>query len=223
MSEADAVKSRKRWGCGHWAVVIVVVMLLAAFLLPTLCVSNQAASQSSSCNNARQIIMALKIYAQENNGMYPDAKHPEAVTANQVFRHLFIEDILLDERIFGAKASLFVPDGKIGTAPDFKEAVKRGENHWALVAGQATGTTGNFPLIFENALDASWPPKWNAGSAGQLRRGRVWRGNKIIVGHNDNTINVEKLVEFQDGLSLPELVVPGKASGIPELKVLDVE
>ena len=49
------------------------------------------------------------------------------------------------------------------------------------------------PLVFENPASPGWPPAWNANIAGQLQQGRTWRGGKIIIGLNDNSVSVEKL------------------------------
>ena len=49
------------------------------------------------------------------------------------------------------------------------------------------------PLVFENPIAPAWPPQWNCDAAGQPKEGRAWRGGKIIVGRNDNSVNVESL------------------------------
>jgi hypothetical protein len=88
---------------------------------------------------------------------------------------------------------MFMPDGNIGTAPSFDQALQAGENHWALTQGQTTSSNGIMPLVFENPLAPSWPPQWNCDAAGQPKPGRAWRGGKIIIGRNDNSVNVEQL------------------------------
>jgi len=71
------------------------------------------------------------LYAAEHGGNYPDAAAPSATSSNEVFRQLFITEIIDNEMIFGCPHSPANPDGKIGSAPDFSDAVKAGENHWA--------------------------------------------------------------------------------------------
>lgn len=179
-------------------VVITIIAILASLAVPTFNVIQDMANQTSTSNNCRQIIMAMKIFAQENNSIYPDSyNNPQtggqAVTANDAFRVLIQEEVIQDERIFGAKASAYLPDGNIGTSPSYDQALQAGENHWALTQGQTTSSNGIMPLVFENPLAPSWPPNWNCDAAGQLKPGRTWRGGKVIIGRNDNSVNVEQL------------------------------
>jgi prepilin-type N-terminal cleavage/methylation domain-containing protein len=179
-------------------VVITIIAILASLAVPTFNVIQDMANQTSTSNNCRQIIMAMKIFANDNNSIYPDTyNNPQtggpALNANDAFRVLIQEDIIQDERIFGAKASMFMPDGNIGTAPSFDQALQAGENHWAMTQGQTTSSNGIMPLVFENPLAPSWPPQWNCDASGQPKPGRAWRGGKIIIGRNDNSVNVESL------------------------------
>jgi hypothetical protein len=182
--------------------------------VPTFGVIQDMANQTSTSNNCRQIIMAMKIFAQENNSIYPDSyQNPttggQAVTANDAFRVLLQEEVIQDERIFGAKASPYQPDGNVGTAPGYDKALQAGENHWALTQGQTTSSNGIMPLVYENPLAPSWPPNWNCDAAGQLKPGRTWRGGKIIIGRNDNSVNVEQLASKKGGSVGPKAMSGG--------------
>ena len=179
-------------------VVITIIAILASLAVPTFNVIQDMANQTSTSNNCRQIMMAMKIFANDNNSIYPDTyNNPQtggmAITSNDAFRVLIQEEVIQDERIFGAKASRFQPDGNVGTAPSYDQALQAGENHWALTQGQTTSSNGVMPLVFENPLAPSWPPQWNCDAAGQPKEGRSWRGGKIIIGRNDNSVNVEQL------------------------------
>jgi hypothetical protein len=178
------------------------------------------AAQNHVSENGRGIILALKIWAHDNNnGKYPDSKLGEKATANMAFRELFKSDIFQDERPFGAPRSPFIPDGEMGSAPDYAKALEPGENHWMLVAGLSTNSPGRTPLLFENALDTSWPPKWRPGFFMPHVRGRSWRGGKIQVYRNDNSSFLVPLKKQGDYLTLPDDVL----QGLPPLKVLDIE
>jgi hypothetical protein len=132
-------------------------------------------------------------YALDHDGKYPDAAFEHPLNSNEVFRKLFIEGYLSDERIFGCEVSPYHPDGVIGVAPDFREAVKAGENHWAMTRGQ-TGTVQNgIPLVFENPAVAAWPPKWDANAVEVAKPGRVWHGRKVIIGLNDGSVTTGRL------------------------------
>ncbi len=177
------------------------------------------AKQSSACSTARGIVMCVKAWAQDHSGKYPDSILGEKATSNMAFRELIKSDHLLDERIFLGERSPFIPDGEIGSAPDFAKALEPGENHWMLVAGLSNASPDRTPLFFENALDTSWPPKWRPGFFMHHVRGRSWRGKGIVVGFNDNSTLLVPLKKQGDYLTLPDEVL----QGLPPLKVLDIE
>jgi prepilin-type N-terminal cleavage/methylation domain-containing protein len=165
-------------------VVITIIAILASAAVPTFNTVQDRANQANAAGNARQIITALRLYAGDNNGSYPDGD-----TANAAFRLLFVDGVLADERVFGCKGSMFSPDGNVGTKDDeYMEAVKGGENHWAMTKGLTDTASSVYPVVFENATDASWPPKWDVTAAGKKVKGRAWRGGKIVVGFNDSSV-----------------------------------
>ncbi len=187
-------QSKYPWGCTQWVIVLAVLLLgwmLIASFLPM--VSKQGV-QMHGVNNCKQIILSLKLYARDNSSAYPDSVHEkESVSANQVFRWLFKDGIVEAEGIFGCSNSMFVPDGVIGNAPDFAKALTPGECHWMLLKSQTDTSTGDAPVVVENAINGSWPPRWDVSAQSGSKRGRVWKGNKIIVGRNDGSVAVEKL------------------------------
>lgn len=201
-------------------VLTMVASLLAAFLFVAWSKVSDMANQTSSACRARQIIMALKIYGNDNNGDYPDSVHPEILTANEAFRRLFQDGFVQEERIFGGIRSPFEADGNIGSKPGFENAVEPGESHWALIAKQGSGNGGINPLIIENAMDARWPPRWRADMEGQRVRGRAWKNHSITIGRNDNSVNVEKLEKVDNFLVFPKKWMDVLPS---DLKVLDIE
>ncbi len=92
------------------------------------------------------------------------------------------------------------------------------------MGGQALASPGHQLLIFENALDGTWPPKWRSDAVMQPVRARTWRGGKIIVGFNDNSVTVETLEKAGGFLALPQKITgTAENSSESKLKVLDVE
>jgi hypothetical protein len=166
---------------------------------------------SSNINNAKHVLLYLKSYAADHDSKYPDALLPNAQTSNDAFRQMFKEGIVDDEKVFGGFLSPFRPDGKIGRAPDFAEAVKAGENHWAMTKGITEADPDKTPLIFENPSEATWPPKWNADLTGKMQPGRVWKGGRIIVGFKDGSVEVLHL-ESESGKSVG---LKARADGTP--------
>lgn len=205
------------------ACVVVGVMGLILLGMSVVAYRNvvaHKAPQMKATSKARQIIMAMKAYASDHSGAYPTGR-----TANEAFRKLLQAEILEDERLFGCPFSPFVPDNEIGEAPDFPKAVGRGENHWMLVDGHTDSSQGDAILLFENALDTSWPPVWDGSGFDKVRkRGQAWKGGRVIIGLNDNTVSVARL-QGKDKQRLTLDPVAWKAQLNPERPpvVLDIE
>jgi hypothetical protein len=196
MSETDAPPPPKKGINGGMWVAVGVLGFLAwlANPWPFARVSERARSLQAS-NNCRQIMIALKSYAGDHNGRYPDAELADAKISNDVFRLLIKAELLEDERIFSSPASPFLGDNDIGEAPGFKEAVEAGENHWCLVKGLTDETGVNRAFVFENPVDDNtWPPIWNVDEANRPVIGRAWKGGRIVIGRNDGSVNPEKLI-----------------------------
>lgn len=157
--------------------------------------------QMKARNNCKQIILSLKQYAKDADSAYPDGKHPALKSANQVFRELFKEEIITEERIFGCSGSKFNADNEKGRPPNFDKTLLPGECHWMLLKHQTEASHPKAPIIIENSLNASWPPKWDVlqpfsswwpGNTTQMK-GRSWVGRRIIIGRNDGTVQLERL------------------------------
>ncbi len=176
-----------------FTVIVGIMGVFAALAVPTFSNVQDKARQMQASNNARQIIIAMKAYAGDHGGHYPDADESRPKTANEVFRLLIKGGYLEDERVFSIPGGVEVGDNNLGPAPDYPNALQRNENHWAVVTGLTDADNGDLPLVFESPNDTAWPPTWNADAAGQPVKARAWKGGKIIVGRNDASVNVEKL------------------------------
>jgi hypothetical protein len=180
--------SRAEWSTGVLAAVVVGLTLTAA-LGDAASVKDKKVKAISNC---RMLVVALKIYAADQGGRYPD-EGAQFSNSNQAFRSLFEEFVLDTEAIFGCPDSVFVPDGNIGKAPDFSEALKAGENHWAMTAGLTDASSGRIPLVYENPATAGWPAKWHASTGGTRTKGQAWSDDTVIVGLNDLSVVERKL------------------------------
>jgi hypothetical protein len=189
--------SMKNRGSVRWSVVFGILsflLLLLAGFAYAVSHLNEKANISKSISNGRQIVMALRMYASDHDGKYPDAALTTPRSSNDVFRKLFTEGVLDSEMIFECPFSPYHPDGNIGSPPDFLKAVEAGENHWAMTAGLSESAPGGIPLVYENPITASWPPSWNPSSRGTSTPGRIWTwSGGIIVGLNDGSVQVRKL------------------------------
>lgn len=235
MSENEPEKPRKGWGCLLWAVALGVLALLGSLSVPVYGLTTARALQMKAGSNARQIMGWLLMYAADHDGTYPDGS-----TANAAFRKLIQGELLPDESMFGCPYSAFVPDKQWGAAPDFKQALEPGENHWMLVAGRKNTDPSNYPIILENAVEATWPPCWllpEADDAFSWRKklrlpspppppGRSWRDGTIAIARNDAAVNMVKLVEKDGQMHLPDYLfslTPGTPDAPSTFQLLDVE
>src|SRR5450432_4245264 len=96
-------------------VVITIIAILASIALPVFNGVTERANQTKDLADGKQIGMALKLFAGDNNGSFPKYSNPDAsigsiTTANQAFRELF-PNYLTTESIF------FVPNSVFTTVP----------------------------------------------------------------------------------------------------------
>lgn len=178
-------------------VVIAVTVLLGILAVAGFKQIGMRGNQSIGVHNCKQIILALQQFAKDHGHQYPDTVPNKlgggsVATSNDAFRKLIQEEIVRDESIFGCPYG-YQPDGNIGAAPRYSKALKPGENHWALAAGQTDTVVGSMPLVFENPVSPSWAPQWNADVCARPGLGRVWPGGQIIIGRNDGSVAMEQL------------------------------
>lgn len=239
MSENEPEKPKRGWGWLQLGVVLVVLSLIACYFISSSQVISVQAWQTQGCMKARQITGMLLTYASDHDGHYPDfGKDPSKLTSNEVFRDLVrvlaADGLTVDETTFSCPQSAFVGDKNLGQAPDFKEALRPGENHWMMIAGLRNDSRS--PLLLENAVEAPWPPKWlpyaepsNSSTSWFLGgkksppRGRSWQGNTIIISHNDTSADVVKLVKKDGLMHLPERYLKPNDETPSEFKILDIE
>ena len=186
--EPPHLQPTKGWGWMAWALVGLLVLLALGFVIPWMREVNDRANGMWTESYCRQIIISLKAYASDHGG-----KYPEGATSNDAFRELFKAGLAEEETVFSAPDSPYVGDNEVGKAPGYTEALKAGENHWAMTKGLRDDEPGNSPLLFENPASASWPPKWDSRLINVAKPGRVWKGNRIVVGRNDGSTNLEHL------------------------------
>lgn len=174
-------------------VVITIIAILAGLAFPAFAKISEKGKITQAINNCKQIIISLRLYSGDNGGLYPDSdKTDNPDTANKAFRVLFKQGILETEKIFGCGASLYVPDGDIGTSPDYDKALETKENHWMMTKGLNDSASGGIPLVFENSVSSGSDPGWNADAAGQLKKGRTWSGGKVVIGMNDSSVELQQ-------------------------------
>lgn len=209
----------------RFTVGLVLVLVIGLQFSALLGEAKDVDALKTSINNCRMIITAMRIYAADAQGVYPDTNVPGAKTSNEAFRDLFRKGACDNETPFGCANSPFKPDGNIGkVAEGCLQALEPGENHWAMTKGMNDSTSGSVALVFENPTDVAWPPGWNADAAGQSVKGRSWEEGKIIVGCNDGSVELRLLSTTKGtrvSFASDEAPFPKHEPGVA-YKVLDV-
>lgn len=215
-------RPKLRWGCLQWGIVVGVGLLSGFWIVPTFSNISKIGNVTWGVSCCKQVVLGMKQFSKDNDGWYADGGQSATglASANQVFRRLFQAGVMEEECVFGCPGSRFVPDGHIGTAPDFKEALEPGECHWIWLKHQKDSSAGNIPVIVENALETGFPPRWDVSEQAGIRKGRARKGRQIIVGRNDGSVQVEKLGENGSVELWSREFTPGQ---ITQLSYWDIE
>ncbi len=170
-------------------VVISIIAVLAGIALPVFSSVQVKGAQTKALSNAKQIGLACKLYATDNDGKFPSKtvvnskpSTTDVTDSNSAFAQLF-PDYLQSEQIFYLAKSAFTPttpddqiDNPLQSTPASK-TLKAGENHWAYVTNLGDTSNAAFPLIadgFESAQSHKYV-------VDESQKGGVWKGKNAIV------------------------------------------
>lgn len=176
-------------------VVIAIIAVLASIALPVYSTVQERGAQTKDLSNAKQIALACKLYAADNDGKYPDkdgtVDPPAPLTAasnsNQAFA-LLIPNYLPAEKLFYLGRSAWspsVPDEKTTLPADRCEA---GTNNFAYELGMTETSPPSFPLIADAPFSGGASAVYKTD---QTQKGGVWKGKKAIVIRCDQSGTVE--------------------------------
>jgi prepilin-type N-terminal cleavage/methylation domain-containing protein len=171
-------------------VVITIIAILASIALPVFNGVTERANQTKDLSNAKQIGLALKLFAADNNGFFP-SKSPSGdyntatplatgAVSNDAFWWLF-PNYLQSEDVFTVAASKWSPnnpDNKIdpATATTRVDTLKTGENTYAYVLGLTDTSNPAFPLVGDGFTTAI--PVYDSNKS---NKGGVWAAKKAVV------------------------------------------
>ena len=178
-------------------VVISIIAVLAGIALPVYTSVQERGAQTKDLSNAKQLALACKLFAADNDGKYPDkdgqAADPPVTaltsssTSNQAFACL-VPNYLPSEKLFYLGKSAWsptIPDEKMTAPADRCEAKT---NNFAYVLGLTDISSPSFPLIADapNTGGSS-----GVYSTDPTAKGGVWKGKKAIVIRCDQSGTVE--------------------------------
>ena len=125
---------------------LAIIALLVGIAGPGLTMAMMTAKSTAAAGNARQIGLALRGYAQDNDGAYPDSR--DMSNSNEAFRELF-------PAYTQVESNFAVSSSPVGRKADNKvepenRVLERGENHWAYIAGLSDSSHPLWPLIVDH-------------------------------------------------------------------------
>lgn len=175
-------------------VVITIIGILAGIALPVFNSVQVRGSQTKSLAQAKQVGLALKLFAGDNDGSYPKKDVPDGLTpsagdSNSCFASLFptytqSETIFGNKLAYGAKT----PDNSLDKAPQTYPSTKTlatGENVYAYVAGLNDASNPASPIVADGFKDAN-------GTYSKVQgKGGVWLAQKAVVIRIDNSGTLE--------------------------------
>jgi prepilin-type N-terminal cleavage/methylation domain-containing protein len=206
-------------------VVIAIIAILASIALPAFSSVQERAKQTKDLSNGKQIALALKQFALDNNGVFPQfapaASYGAAITAgtlpansNEALWWLF-PTYLTSEDIFcvgGSKWSNGQPDNKIDVAGSAgrTDTLAPGENAYLYVMGLNDTSNPQFPLIADavTGTTAAAPYQYTVD---QNTAGGVWKGRRAIVIFVDGSGRVMTCDDVAAPL-LPTIYRPGQTA-----------
>jgi type II secretory pathway pseudopilin PulG len=172
-------------------VIIVIPVVVIALLPLAISLAQRRDKQIKDLSNARQIALALKNFAVDHDGGFPNKEPAEdygvaddltsANKSNDAFWWL-LPIYLTTEGIFGVPRSawsLAPPDNKLdpdGSA-ERVETLKQGECAYLYVTGLNDASSPDFPLI----ADAGTAEEVTVYTKVNNQRGGVWRGKRAII------------------------------------------
>jgi prepilin-type N-terminal cleavage/methylation domain-containing protein len=169
-------------------VVITIIAVLAGVSMPVLQSAIMSGQETAAMQNARQIGLAMRAYANDQGGAYASGTNSygeQIKTSNDAFRSL-IPNYIDSEQVFAVAGSKDGPkaDNKIDP---YTEILKPGENHYAYIEGLTETSNSLWPLIVDGANGQG------QYSTSQSELGGLWKGTKAIVINTDLSAHLTPL------------------------------
>jgi len=188
-------------------VVIAIIAILASLALPAFIGVQERAKQTKDLSNAKQIALALKQFAVDNNSEFPNRAYGTGApaadyasstvlgtgnTSNDAFRWL-LPTYLRTEQIFLVPGSTWSPsadevlDAVFG-APAAPGTLTAGENGYGYITGLNDTSFSTEPLVADG-----WSATPGNYSTNKSLNGGVWGGTKAVIVFVDGSAQVMKV------------------------------
>jgi prepilin-type N-terminal cleavage/methylation domain-containing protein len=167
-------------------VVIAIIAILAGMLIPALGTARERARRTSCMNNARQVGLAFKQYAVDNDDTFPRGSTSDANmnSASKIFMSLTNGGYLSISKIYICPSSKDATPDPSGTPP-----LDATHNSYACNGADADGTSPlkesastDTPLIFDKGLGSAnaafttllTSNKWTSSSSHKTDGGNIF-------------------------------------------------
>jgi prepilin-type N-terminal cleavage/methylation domain-containing protein len=196
-------------------VVIGIIALLASIAVPAFTGVQVRAAQTKAMSNAKQIGLACKQFAIDNNGLYPTYQYSQNGTgttpvtnSNDAFNNLLPTYLSTISIFWLAKSQFCSPNqptdpsqGSMTAGSGLPSGQTPPNNEWAYVPDLYDTSTSTFPLIADGFATLSS----HTYATSQTATGGVWKGLQAVVVFVDDSAKVIKCNSNQ--------TVPGSPSG----------
>jgi hypothetical protein len=176
---------------GEPAILIAIIAVLISLLPLAISLAQKRDKQIRDLSNGRQIVLALKNFAVDHDGDFPNKKPGAdygsaddltgANKSNDAFWWLF-PIYLAGEDIFTVQGSVWSPsppDNRLDAAGSAErtDTLRQGECAYLYVTGLNETSNPEFPLV----ADAGTAADVTVYTKTQHEKGGVWRGKKAII------------------------------------------
>jgi len=164
-------------------VVITIIGILAGIALPVYSSIQERGEQTKALSNAKQIGLALKLWAGDNGGRfvregqtYAIGGAIPAITNSNIALKALIPTYVQSESIFAVGLSAWTPNPPDENTSTLALTLAGGENHWAYVNNLVETANPRFPLLADG-----FTATVGQYTTDQSAIGGVWKGTRAIV------------------------------------------
>jgi prepilin-type N-terminal cleavage/methylation domain-containing protein len=191
-------------------VVIAIIAVLASIALPVFSSVQERGAQTKDLSNAKQIGLACKLFAADNDGKFPSldgraAEPPAGVpaTSNAALACLIPTYIPTENTFYLAKSKWSPNPGDEKTAAP-GDRLEAATNNFAYELGLTETDNPRYPLIADAPATGGTSAVWSTDASA---KGGVWKGKKAIVIRVDQSGAIETTVP---GASSGQTIVKGQ-------------
>ncbi len=168
-------------------VVISIIAILAGLGLRAFPAAIKKARLTESTNNAKQILLTVKLFASDNDGAFPseEAKTPGTAltTSNGAFTNLIYSGKYpIGKGFFINKNSYWCKPAVTDANATEAQTVRKGQCDWMYVLGLFDASPGTYPLITTATAEGKL-----TYASDKTVKGGVWGGTDAIVGFCDGS------------------------------------